>query len=657
MRRVVRLSWLPCLLAMLLAGQPAGAAPGSMVPVSDVSAAAAPPVRLAQQYYYSPYSPYAPHYQPYQQPQPRVQRWRRAPPPRPEAPPRPAPQVRAPAPASQCEAPLVYSQGLKKCICVAEGHGLVDGRCVKLAEPCGETRRWSAAEKRCVCRAGHLAQGDECINTRLHAGPDGKPGEELLTSDIGLIQRCLAEAGYLKGTPGTSQNPAFWTAFWFFKTDHGVDASSKGVLDLKVQLRLFDLCPQAQRELGVYVASARPATPAAAGEGSTAQTRLFAAAEAQCLPPDLLARVTAAYGPRPALKRCLDTCLPVPEQLAPREVAAYEANRVVEWCKACLQIGSHLPLDDVLLIERETNVSLCSRPPTQLPRWSRGGQAARAAFTRVRELYRPLPSGTGHEKDFAVVIGNRTYRGGIEANGSAHNNANAVYALLTEHQGFATDRVIDLRDATLDDLKRVFGHDGKAGELAARLKGREDVRLIVYYAGHGATQADQSESYLLPVDASPHRAAQTGYALSEFYGRIAGLGVKSGLVILEAEFGRDISDIVFPPNIPAMRSRVLPKSSPEQIVVMAAATGDQRTLEDQRYGIGLFTRYLIEGMAGRADLAPIGNGDNAVDAVELYAYSAHMVRLAARKSFGLLQQPVVSEGANPEVSRRVAQGN
>ncbi|MGE3627668.1 MAG: hypothetical protein AB7G34_14980, partial [Hyphomicrobiales bacterium] len=76
MRRVVRLSWLPCLLAMLLAGQPAGAAPGSMVPVSDVSAAAAPPVRLAQQYYYSPYSPYAPHYQPYQQPQPRVQRWR-----------------------------------------------------------------------------------------------------------------------------------------------------------------------------------------------------------------------------------------------------------------------------------------------------------------------------------------------------------------------------------------------------------------------------------------------------------------------------------------------------------------------------------------------------------------------------------------------------
>lgn len=649
-RPLVSPSWMLCLLAMILAVEPAGAMPQEGRP-DAASIAPAPAVKLAQQYYYSPYTPYTPLFRPFRQQEPRVQRLRRAP--------APQPQPHAQAPASQCEAPLVYSPGLKKCICVADGHGLVDGKCVKLAEPCGDTRRWSAAEQSCVCRAGHVPQGDQCIHPQLHAGIPTRPGEEpLLTSDISLIQRCMLEAGYLKGKPADSFNSAFWTAFWYFKRDHDITASSKGVMELKTQLRLFDLCPEAQRELGSYVASARPpADLAAGGDVAAAQPRLFKAAEVECLPGDLLERVTAAYGPRPGLKRCIDNCLPVPRELGPREIAAYEANRVVEWCKACLQISSHLPLDDILLIERETNVSLCSRPPTQLPRWSQSGQAGRAAFTRVRELYRPQPSGAGHEKDFAVVIGNRTYRGEAEVNGSAHNNANAVYALLTEHQGFAADRVIDLRDATLDDMKRVFGKENGTGELAARLKGDEEARLIVYYAGHGATDADQSESYLLPVDASPHRAAQMAYPLSTLYERIAALGIKSALVLLEAEFGHDTSDIVYPPNLPAMRARVLPKEPLEGIAVMAAATGDQRTLDDPRYGIGLFTRYLIEGLAGRADLAPIGNGDNAVDAVELYAFSAHMVRLAARKSFGLLQQPVATEGFNPQVSRRQAQGN
>jgi hypothetical protein len=31
----------------------------------------------------------------------------------------------------------------------------------------------------------------------------------------------------------------------------------------------------------------------------------------------------------------------------------------------------------------------------------------------------------------------------------------------------------------------------------------------------------------------------------------------------------------------------------------------------------LFTRYLIEGLAGRADEAPIGNGDKRIDTAEL----------------------------------------
>jgi uncharacterized caspase-like protein len=90
--------------------------------------------------------------------------------------------------------------------------------------------------------------------------------------------------------------------------------------------------------------------------------------------------------------------------------------------------------------------------------------------------------------------------------------------------------------------------------------------------------------------------------------------------------------------------------------VLTASDRDQKTLDDPKYAIGLFTRYLIEGLAGRADLAPIGNGDKTIDVVELFAYTSHMVRLAARKSFGLLQKPLISRDGNTHLSQVQTQG-
>ena len=66
----------------------------------------------------------------------------------------------------------------------------------------------------------------------------------------------------------------------------------------------------------------------------------------------------------------------------------------------------------------------------------------------------------------------------------------------------------------------------------------------------------------------------------------------------------------------------------------------------------MFTRYLIEGLSGGADRVPLGNGNGAVDSAEIFAYSAVMVELAARKSFGLMQNPVYSGTVAPVVAGR-----
>jgi hypothetical protein len=94
-----------------------------------------------------------------------------------------------------------------------------------------------------------------------------------------------------------------------------------------------------------------------------------------------------------------------------------------------------------------------------------------------------------------------------------------------------------------------------------------------------------------------------------------------------------------------MVTSALPKAPIPGLNVIAAADRGQRTLVDVTYDIGLFTRYLIEGLAGGADLAPIGNGDGELNSAEIYAFTAAFVDLAARKTFGVLQRPVFSGAA------------
>jgi uncharacterized caspase-like protein len=347
----------------------------------------------------------------------------------------------------------------------------------------------------------------------------------------------------------------------------------------------------------------------------------------------------------------------MPANITKREIEEYESKRGIRWCRSCIEIGSQLPLDDILRIERGANVQVCTRPPSRLPKWKHQTTTKRPAYTKVRALYRPFPKGVDHKQSIAVVIGNGTYANGLPVNSSSYANAGAVYSLLTEHLGFDQENVIDLRDATSKDLVRVFGtSEDHKGDLWRLVQGRSKPRVVIYYAGHGGTREDRSDSYLLPVDAVKYREERSGYAMSLLYANLEKLGSGPVLLLLEAGFGRDMSEFLFPPNLPEMQVSALPKKPMKGLTVFTASDGDQKTLDDPKFGFGLFTRYLIEGMAGRADLAPIGNGDRKIDAVELYAYTSHMVRLAASKSFGLLQKPVLSRSGNLRVSRIQAQG-
>jgi len=498
-------------------------------------------------------------------------------------------------------------------------------------------------------------------------------------------QRCFAQLGYYKGPIDGKANEDTWTAHWFFKNDHGLKSYGDFLAE-PVQKKLHQLCkdlavaeakkpenkklekepkrlaepkkpepaPAAETETGASAVTAAlapetPPEPVVEEEPPVPPTHL----EIDCLPEDLIGVLRHAHGGSVRAHACYPGCLPPPKGLDQAQLDDMQNHYGVVWCRSCVQIQGHLSLDDVRRIEREGHLELCSKPPRQLPRPGSGNGNVVKSFTRIRELYRAVPPMAEDPSAIAVVIGNGTYENLPPAE-TARNDAGAMYAFLTEHLGYRQDHIIDVRNARKADLERLFGPaPGSDGELARLVRAQPDAKVIVYYSGHGATNSSHSETYLLPVDAEPYREERSGYPLSTLYANLAALKAKSVLVLLESEYGRDHGAFVLPPNLPETTSSVLPPQPLSTVTVLSATDRGQRALLDTTYDIGLFTRYVIEGLAGSADLYPVGNGDGMVDSAEIYAYTAAMVRLSARKTFGLLQQPVYSSATAPVLSMAV----
>ena len=517
---------------------------------------------------------------------------------------------------------------------------------------------------------------------RAASGAAEAPSPEQVAA-IARAQRCLAELGYYKGEIDGKRGRATWTAFWHFKHEHGL-AGHSDLLAEPVQQKIAVLCkipedtaalepavdpldpgeaeettssPGSEGEEDVALAPAEdgatPSVPEAAGgeAGPAPRARL----DIDCVAEDLVALLRRAHGLGVAVKSCERPCVAAPKGLPQAQLDELQKAGGVVWCRSCVPIAGHLALVDVRRIERAGNVQLCPAPQRQLSKYGEGATEGLRSAMRVRELYRALPPAAEDPDAVAVIIGNRGYDR-LPPSVTSHNDADAISTFLSEHLGYRADNIIDVRDAKKADLERLFGAEpGLDGDLARLVEAQPKAKVLVYYSGHGDTDAAQTETYLLPVDIEPHRAELGAYKLSTLYANLAALHVKSVLVLLETEYGWDHGASVLPPNLPETINSALPRAPVPGLTVLAATDRGQRSLIDVTYDIGLFTRYLIEGLAGRADLAPIGNGDGELDSAEIYVFTAAFVDLAARKSFGVLQHPVYSGAAtNVLTSARTA---
>ena len=363
--------------------------------------------------------------------------------------------------------------------------------------------------------------------------------------------------------------------------------------------------------------------------------------EKTCLPRDLYDLLATTHGRKTDVSVCKPDCLPAPEAFSPGQRELFAEQYKINWCGSnCLGIAEPLPLREVMKIERDARVHVCTRPQLRLVPAARGHFDRDGVPAPVRALFEHLPGGYGNRDNIAVLIGNRNYAPGIGINATGFVNIAAMKALLVEQLGYRPENVIVLKDARRADLVRLFGRDGNAqGLLQKRLASSPDARLLIYYSGHASSSGLGMDNYLLPVDAVTGNERKTAYSLGVLYDNLREMDARSTQMFLETDFNANHSAAVLAPNIAERRVIVAPIVPVRGLAVFSAATGDQKALVDPETGIGLFTRYLISGLAGKADERPIGNGDRIIDSVELYVHLAGKVRLAARKTLGLRQNP------------------
>ena len=371
--------------------------------------------------------------------------------------------------------------------------------------------------------------------------------------------------------------------------------------------------------------------------------------EPVCLSQELKGMLARGRSSRPDLAVCELPCLAPLTEPKSREPRPGEIRSGVNWCRGCVRFSGYLALDDILRIEKAGNLTLCREAAKSLTGADPGLEPPAHSLKGARALFSTRLAAAPH-RNVAVIIGNQRYQQagaaaapGVPGHGT--RDASAMAVLLTERLGYQHQNVIEIKDAALADFERVFGTQqklkGALWDLINGASAEPSVSVLVYFSGLGTVRLELGDAFLLPVDAKAGREASTAYPLALMIENLGRLGAASVAVLLESDFSRDPGRMMFSPNAPQLQSPLLPNGLKPGVTLMTAADRDQRTLEDPEYGLGLFTRHLIEGLSGAADAPPIGNNDRNVDMIELYVHVAHKVGVVARKSFGIMQKPVL----------------
>lgn len=214
----------------------------------------------------------------------------------------------------------------------------------------------------------------------------------------------------------------------------------------------------------------------------------------------------------------------------------------------------------------------------------------------------------------------------------AVRDARAVSQTLVERFGFAPERVVTLlnqeatRQGILDAFHTRLAHAGV----------RKNDRIVVFFAGHGATRTLSSGrelGYIVPADAGSGNdaLARDAIPMTEIQNIAETLSARHVLFVMDACY----SGLGLTRGTPPGSSNFL-RDNARRIgrQMLTAGGADQLVADGGPNGHSVFTWTLLQGLGGKADF----NGDGLITATELAAYVAPAVSAVSRQTpaFGSL---------------------
>jgi hypothetical protein len=227
-----------------------------------------------------------------------------------------------------------------------------------------------------------------------------------------------------------------------------------------------------------------------------------------------------------------------------------------------------------------------------------------ATSLQVAKLEEPAQKGIGgivpasiagmYRSSWAVVIGINRYTRAPRLN-YAVNDADIIVATLKQI-GFPADKIVTLvdREATKQRIEQLLY--GTLRETSP------DDRVLVFFAGHGVTFSlprGGEEGYLLPVDGDPDNLALTAIAMEDVRKISRRIPAKHILFLVDACFSGFAITRDAPTKTPDVAYLEAMTREPAVQIITAGRKGEQ-VLEDE--GHGLFTRRVIQGLTGLADM-------------------------------------------------------
>ncbi len=238
-----------------------------------------------------------------------------------------------------------------------------------------------------------------------------------------------------------------------------------------------------------------------------------------------------------------------------------------------------------------------------------------------------LPRNTNQPQQWAVIVGISEYQNPQIKNLSYADRDARVFAEFLQSSaggGFDPNRMKVLlnKDATLQNIKSALNS-------FLRQTIEKDL-VIIYFAGHGAPEpANPNNNYLLPYDTDPNSLETSAFPMWDVNTALTRyIPSKKVVVFTDACHSGGISSDIATRGMTLTETNLINQylsdlsKSKEGTIVFTASQAGEVSQELDKFGHGVFTYFLLEGMKGKADF----NNDYTVTIGELMDYVEEKVK-------------------------------